>query len=184
MRISFRSLLFASSSLFAIACAPASAQSKNPADYPLRVLIFNRNETTFYHNRYADEAKGEGRLNLFATGEVHGVDFTFDCPEKLKDSFGYQTFPAKWRRPDKELTVLLPVFGKTGSYFTCTFKTDVKTFAYTRHNGQLVSEPGDAYKAWMVKHDYDPEHGKDSPTPAKADAQAPQPASKPSSQQN
>jgi hypothetical protein len=178
MGIPIRGLLFALTGLFAIAWAPASAQSKNPADYPVRVLIFSRNETTFYHNRYADEAKGEGRLNLFAAGEVHGVDFSFDCPEKLKDSFGYSTYPAKWKKPDKELTVLLPVFGKTGSYFTCTLKTDVKAFAYTRHNGQLVSEPSDAYKAWMVKHEYDPEHGKDMPV--KTEPQAAQPASKPS----
>jgi hypothetical protein len=182
MGIPVRSFLFAISSLFAIACAPVSAQSKNLADYPFRVHIFSRSETTFYHNRYADEAKGEGRLNLFAAGEIHGIDFSFDCPEKLRDSFGYETYPAKWKKQDKELTVLLPVFGKTGSYFTCTLKTDVKDFAYTMHDGKMSSEPSEAFKTWMVKHEYDPEHGKDTPT--KADAKGPQPASKPGSQQN
>jgi hypothetical protein len=165
------------SGLLAIGFVSANAQSKNAADYPLRVHIFSRNETTFYHNRSADEAKGEGRLNLFASGEVHGVDFSFDCNEKLKDSFGYETYPAKWKKPDKELTVLLPVFGKTGSFFTCTLKTDVKNFAYTSQNGHMSSEPSEAFKAWMVKHAYDPEHGKDLPT--KAEAQAAKPVSAP-----
>lgn len=36
-----------------------NADSKNIADYPLRIHIFNRNETTFYHNRIEEEAKGE-----------------------------------------------------------------------------------------------------------------------------
>jgi len=182
MGIRTRCLSFALSICFAIACAPASAQSKNAADYPFRVHVFSRSETTFYHNRYADEAKGEGRLNLFANGEVHGVDFSFDCPEKLRDSFGYETYPAKWKKQDKELTVLLPVFGKSGSYFTCTLKTDVKDFAYTMSNGRMSSEPSEAFKTWMVKHDYDPEHGKNLPT--KAETQGPQSASKPSTPQN
>ena len=178
----FPRLSIAMSLLFAIASAPANAQGKNPADYPLRVHVFSRNQTTFYHNRFPDEAKGEGRLNLFANGEVHGVDFSFDCPEKLKDSFGYETYPAKWKKPDKELVLLLPVFGKTGSFFTCTIKTDVKDFAYTMHDGRMASEPIDAFKTWMVKHDYDPEHGKNMPT--KVDAQGPPPASKPSTPQD
>src|ERR1700733_15038207 len=93
--------------------------SKNIADYPLRVHIFNKNETTFYHNRNAEEAKGEGRANLFENGEVHGIEFTFDCDQKLKASFGYETYPAKWKKPGQSLTVLLPVFGKNNAYFTC-----------------------------------------------------------------
>jgi hypothetical protein len=146
--------------------APLSllAESKNPADYPLRIHIFNRNETTFYHQRFEEEAKGEGRANLFENGEPHGLDFSFDCSQKLKASFGYETYPARWKKPNQELVVLLPVFGKSNAHFTCTIKTDVKDFAYAAHNGRLSSEPVDQFKAWMVHHEYDPEHGKDTPT--------------------
>lgn len=144
-------------------CAAGHAESKNAADYPLRVHVFGRNEVTFYHWRYAEEAKGEGRANLFQNGEARGVDFTFDCSQKLKASFGYETYPAKWKKPNQELTVLLPVFGKSNAYFTCSFKTDVKDFAYASRNGHLNSEPVDQFRAWMVKHDYDPEHGKETP---------------------
>jgi hypothetical protein len=158
-----------------------NADSKNIADYPLRIHIFNRNETTFYHNRIEEEAKGEGRGNLFGNGAVKGVEFTFDCDQKLKASFGYETYPAKWKKPDQELTVLLPVFGKSNAYFTCRLKTAVKDFAYVAHDGKLGSETPAQFKAWMVKHDYDPEHGKDTPTkldpvapPAGQSAAAPQ----------
>ena len=170
MKALFRTIPFALCGLLVVSGTSLSAESKNPADYPLRIHIFQRNETTFYHHRVEEEAKGEGRANLFASGEVHGVDFSFECSEKLKASFGYETYPAKWKKPDKELTVLLPVFGKTGSFFTCDLKTDVKEFAYVSHNGQMSSESSAEFKAWMVKHNYDPEHGKDMPT--KTDAQA------------
>ena len=137
-----------------------AAESKNPADYPLRIHIFSRNQTTFYHNRAEEEAKGEGRADLFADDSVHGVDFTFDCDQKLKASFGPDAYPAKWKKPGQELVVLLPVFGRTGQYFTCHFKTDVKDYAYFVHNQRLLTESPDRFKAWMQKHDYDPVHGK------------------------
>ncbi len=149
-----------------LAATGALAESKNPADYPLRLHIFGRNEVTFYHNRFPDEAKGDGRANLYEKGEPHGVDFNFDCDHKLRTSFGYETYPARWKKPGVELVVLMPIFGQAGQFYTCTFHTDVKNFAYGMKGGSLFSEPSDKFKEWMVKHNYDPEHGKDMPTQA------------------
>jgi hypothetical protein len=140
------------------------AESKNPSDYPLRVHIYGREQTTFYHNRNLDESKGEGRANLFENGEARGVDFNYECSAKLKPSFGYETYPAKWKKPNQELVVLLPVFGKSNAYFTCNLKTEIKDYAYFTQDGKMGSEPTPQFKAWMVKHDYDPEHGKNLPT--------------------
>lgn len=148
------------------------AESKNVADYPLRLHIYGHNETNFYHNRAMDEAKGEGRANLFENGEAHGVDFNFECSQKVKGSFGYETYPAKWKKPGKELTVLFPEFGKAGSFFTCNINVDVKDFAYVMHDGRMGQEPVANFKQWMVNHDYDPEHGKDVPTRTAPAAQA------------
>ena len=163
---------------FSSLLAPAAmfADSKNPADYPLRLHILGRNQTTFLEHRITDEAKGDGRADLFQNGEAHGVDFTYDCSDKVRASFGYETYPAKWKKPGQELTVLLPVFGKTGTFFTCNFKTDVKNFAYNMRDGRIGQESVDQYKAWMVRVNYDPEHGKDVPVkPAPAPAAPPQP---------
>jgi hypothetical protein len=155
-----------------------SAASRNPADYPLRIHIFGRSETTFYHSRVLDESKGEGRANLFENGEAKGVDFNFVCSDKLKASFGYETYPAKWKKPGRELIVLLPIFGRSNAYWTCNLQTDLKDFAYSSHNGRMRSEPVEAFKTWMVNHDYDPEHGKDVPTSSEPQAAgAPQAAS-------
>jgi hypothetical protein len=161
-------------------CLPLAA-ARNPSDYPLRVHIFGRSETKFYAWRDLEESKGEGRANLFENGTPHAVDFNFSCSDNLHSSFGYTTYPARWKKPGKELEVLLPVFGKTGSYWTCDFHTDVKDFAYFSHQGHLGSEPIDRFKAWMVKHNYDPEHGLESPTRPGTEpgAGAPNPSSAP-----
>jgi hypothetical protein len=152
-------VIFASLAWF----APAThAESHNPADYPLRIHIYRRNETTFYHNHQTEEAKGEGRANLFEGGEPKGIDFQFECDTRLQTSSGYETFPAKWKKPGQELVILQQQFGKT-NYDTCRLKVLVKDFVYVSHNGNPTTEPVDVFKQEMAKHDYDPEHGKNTP---------------------
>jgi len=159
------------------------AESHNPVDYPLRVHIYRRNETTFYHNHQAEEAKGEGRANLFEGSDPKGIDFQFECDTKLQTSSGFETYPAKWKKPGQELVILQPQFGKNG-YDTCRLKVIMKDFVYVSHNGNLTSEPVNVFKQWMAKHDYDPEHGKNTPTqtsPAVANPTGTAPSSNPSS---
>jgi hypothetical protein len=169
-------MLQCSAVLLLLSASVVNADSKNIADYKLRIHIFSRNQTTFYHNREEEDAKGEGRANLFENGEVHGVDFNFECDQKLRASFGYETYPARWKKPGRELTLLMPVFGKSSAYYTCTVNTDVKPFAYTRSQGNLISESPEQYKAWMVRHDYDPEQGKNTPAGVKgSDPEAAEP---------
>jgi hypothetical protein len=139
------------------------AESKNPADYPLRIHIFGRSQTTFYTHRELEESKGDGRANVFQNSQPHGADFNYECSQKLRSSIAYETYPAKWKKPNQELVVLMPVFGKANSYWTCNLKTDVKDIAYVSHNGNISPEPAADFKNWMTRHDYDPEHGKDIP---------------------
>src|SRR5690349_10512305 len=77
---------------------PLFADSKNPADYPLRLHIFHASGTTFFHNRVPEEVRGDGRANLFEYGEPRAVDFSFVCPQKVQPSFGFETYPAKWKK--------------------------------------------------------------------------------------
>ena len=145
-----------------LATGPAHAD-KNPENFPLRLHIFTRTEHTHYHRGIEEASQGDGRANLFANGEVHAVDFHFDCGNKIENSVGFETYSAKWKKPGKQLTVLFPVFGKSDKFFTCDLDTDVKDIAYIKHNGAISEEPAAAFKAWMQKHDYDPEHGKNMP---------------------
>ena len=165
--------------MIVVTAAPiCSAQNQKLTEYPLRIHIFRRNETTFYRMRVAEAAKGEGRANLFENSQPRGMDFQFDCAERLQTSSGFETFPAKWKKPNQELEVLMPEFGKANKYDKCKFRVQMKDFAYVQHNGLLGTEPIDRFKDWMVKHDYDPEHGKNNPMmtqPAGQPAPAPQP---------
>lgn len=74
------------------------------------------------------------------------------------------------------MQILLPADGGA-----CDFKVDVKPdVVYIRRNGMLNEEPAARYKAWMVKHQYDPEHGMNLPVESASvpkPAQAPPPAS-------
>jgi hypothetical protein len=141
------------------------AESKNPADYPLRLHIFGRSQTSFYYSRARslDETQGDGRANLYENGEARGLDFNYQCSYKVRASFGYETYPARWKKPGKTLVVLLPIFGQSGKFFTCDFNADMKEFAYAQGKDGLRSEPVAQFKLWMQRHDYDPEHGKDVP---------------------
>ncbi len=155
----------------------AMADSKNPADYPLRLHIFGRSQTSFYYHRTRslDETQGDGRANLFENGEARGLDFNYQCGYKIRSSFGYETYPARWKKPGRQLVVLLPIFGQSGKFFTCDFNTDMKDFAYAPSNDGLRSEPVAEYKLWMQRHDYDPEHGKDMPVRESGEAITPPP---------
>ncbi len=163
---------------FASLVATAAAESRNPADYPLRIHVFRRSETTFYHNHQTEEAKGEGRANLFEGGVPKGVDFQFECDTRLQTSSGFETFPAKWKKPGQELVILEPQFGKS-SYDTCHLKVMMKDFVYVTRSGNLTTEPATVYKQWMTKHEYDPEQGKNTPiqiTPVQAATTPPSPS--------
>ena len=141
----------------------ALAGKTSAADYPLRVHIFSYNGHSHYYSGTLDMVDGEGRANLYENGEPRGFDFSYRCADRLRASPGFETYMARWKKPGKDIEILLPVFGKPGAADGCELKVLMKDSAYTRHNGLLGEEPAAAFKEWMVKHQYDPEHGKDLP---------------------
>jgi hypothetical protein len=162
----------------------ARAAGHNIADYPLRVHIFQFNSHSHYYRAggYSgasslDAVDGEGRANLYENSEPRGFDFSYNCGQRLMVSPGYETYPARWKKPGQTLEILQPVLGKPGAFDACEMKVGLKDTAYYRHNGLMDEEPAAAFKAWMEKHQYDPEHGttmpQPAPTPASASAPAP-----------
>ena len=142
----------------------AALGSHNPADYPLRVHIFSHNSVSHYSGyngaRSLNDVDGEGRANLYENSQPRGFDFKYVCDERLLDSMGYETYPARWKKTDVELELLLPISGKT-----CKFHVSMKDgIAYYKHNGNFGEEPAEQFKAWMTKYKYDPEHGQNTIT--------------------
>jgi len=139
--------------------ASAWAGDKNPQDFPLRVHIYTHNTHSHYWHRSLEVVDGEGHANLFEGGWPTGFDFSYECETRLQNSVGYSTVMARWKKRGSELELLLPAMGKT-----CTLKTEMKDgVSYVSRNGHLEEEPSAARRAWMQKHQYDPEHGLDLP---------------------
>jgi hypothetical protein len=159
----------------AVSSMPASA-ANNPEQFPLRVHIFQRSEHTHFHHGVLDYAEGVGRANLFENGEPQGFDFSFQCGDRVMTSAGYETYLAKWKKKGQSLEILLPVIDKPGATHGCEFKVDMKDFAYFRHAGSIYTEPSEAFKRWMEKHEYDPEHGKNEPVSSQPGEPAPEQA--------
>ena len=144
--------------------ASAWAGGHNPADYPLRVHVYEHNGHSHYYDRSLDAVDGEGRANLYENGQPLGFDFSYSCAVRLQTSAGMETYIARWKKPGKSLEILLAQFGKPGAFAACELKVLMKeNTVYHKHNGLLGEEPAAHYKEWMDKHQYDPEHGKNEP---------------------
>jgi len=141
--------------------SPNGSAATKTEEYPLRVHVYQ----TKWQKHPGGAVEGEGRANLFEHGQPRAFDYTFQCSELFRASMGWETYPAKWKTRDGELEMQIPVAGKPGESKECTLKVVMKKdAAYYKRNGQLNEEPASAFKAWMEKHNYDPEHGKERPT--------------------
>jgi hypothetical protein len=162
-----RRVLLCGLSVFALCLllsTSALAGGRNLAEYPLRVHVYQFNGYSHYSYRVVDYVDGEGRANLFENGEPRGFDFKYRCGQRLRGNAGYETYPAKWKKPGKELEILLPQFGKPDSYDSCNLEVLMKAgTVYRRSNGLLGEASAAKYKEWMELHQYDPEKGKNEP---------------------
>ncbi len=164
--------------VFLLISLNALASKRDPADYPLRVHVYRRAQTVHYGSGGGvDFVDGTGRANLFENGQPKGFDFSFRCSQRLNDSWGYETYLARWKKPSAILEILMPVMGKPNATVACQLNVAMKdSMVYYTSNGLLAEEPAAAYKEWMEKVQYDPEHGKDEPvSPATAAPAAPAP---------
>lgn len=140
------------------------AGGRSPADFPLRVHIYQHNSHSHSYHQVVEYVEGEGRANLYENGAPRAFDYSYRCGDRIMNSIGYETYLARWKKPGKSLEVLLPVMGKPNAADTCELKVEVKDgMAYYKHNGLVNEEPAPIFKEWMEKHQYDPEHGLNQP---------------------
>jgi hypothetical protein len=146
-----------------LSLAVVVAAKPNAADYPLRVHIFAFNGSQHFSGGVLNFVDGDGRANLYENSEPKGFDFSYRCSERLRVSPGFETYMARWKKAGQTLEILLPVFGKPNAADSCELKVLMKDTTYIRRNGLLGEEPAAVFKDWMVKHNYDPEHGLNEP---------------------
>jgi hypothetical protein len=146
------------------------AGGPDPENYPLRVHIFKfvsqsrhgrESRTMSDSPNYVD---GQGLADLFENGEPRGFMFGYSCMDSLRTSGGYATFPARWKKKEKTLEVLLPEAGKPWNNVSCDLRAEMRPgLAFCLRNDEVAEESAAVFKDWMVKHQYDPEKGKDDP---------------------
>ena len=152
--------------------SPIFAGKFKPADFPLRVHIVARNGVRHYYRMGSsapssslDQVDGLGEANLFENGQPRGFEFNYSCAQPITPQTAYETFLARWKKQDRVLEILMPVMGgKADDMNSCELKVSMKQdTAYIRRNGEISEEPAAQFKEWMAKHQYDPEHGMNSP---------------------
>lgn len=168
-----------------LACSAAAWAGKlNAADYPLRVHIFGLSGHAQYYYGSLMHTDGSGRANLYENSTPTAFDFNFRCGFRLMTSIGFETYMARWKKPGSTMELLVPEVGHADKADLCELEVTMKPGeAYLKHNGIIGEESASMFKEWMVKHQYDPEHGLNEPIrTAEQPAGAP-PATPPAQQQ-
>jgi hypothetical protein len=159
--------------------------AKDADDFPLRVVIFRNTE----HGRHTREFKsfnetqdyldGIGQADLFENSMPVAFEYNYSCMPGMRISGGYEAFPARWRKRDKTLEILVPEPGKPWNNESCVLHATMQPAMvfYWSDDDDVMQEPAAKFKEWMVKHQFDPENGKVMPIEADP-AAAPPPAKK------
>jgi hypothetical protein len=145
---------------------PALASKPDPDDYPLRVHIMKfitkaapmRQKTDI--SGVPQFVEGRGVADLFENSTPTGFEFDFSCTDGITASSGYGAYPARWKKQDKTLEILIPQPGKPWNLEACDLRTTMRPgLAFIWKNGDIGEESSAALKDWMAKHQYNPEKG-------------------------
>lgn len=166
-------VLFSALAVCFTTAMPALAGSPDESRYPLRVYIF-RFAVQPSHNRepkhpfeMPDYVSGMGQADLFENGEPRGFQFNYSCVVEMRASGSYATFPARWKKRNKTLEILLPEQGKSDSLEACDLEADMMPDqVFFWKNGAVQVESSALLKSWMVKHKFDPESSDELPVMA------------------
>lgn len=159
------------------------ARGPDPSDYPLRVHVLKNTAFTSRARQgrtvsdSPDYLEGQGAADVFEGGVPMGLLFKYSCTEPLRASEGYASYPARWKKRDKTLVILLPEPGKPWNTDTCDLQVETRpglAFFWNPDDATMIEEPAAKFQEWMAKHHYDPERDLDLPLDV-----SPEPASKP-----
>jgi hypothetical protein len=87
---------------------------------------------------------GFGRANVISQqpGQPpeQGMNFNYECSSPVRNSFGPDTYPARYGKNRFEVVVLLPEPGSDKTK-ECTLKADFKDYVYIRTGHGLAAAP-------------------------------------------
>lgn len=127
--------------LFLLAIPSALFAAERSQDYPLRVSILGKhgrsNSNTMCPYSVGADAWGSGYGNLLQGDEPRGFRFAYTCSSKLPKTNRNVTYAARWKKPELQLTLLIPVEGKKDKFWTCDLDIRLKKFVFDKENTTL-----------------------------------------------
>jgi TPR repeat protein len=128
----------------AAAIQPAGAKPRDLSTYPLRVHIFQSDWDPRTGNLMG--GRGSGVANLIDGQDIHGIDFSYECPINYLKSVGNQAYAAKWKKPEKTIELVGNKVGNENKSDTCEFKVTLHDYVYDVQNGTLATFTQEQYK--------------------------------------
>ncbi len=128
---------------------------------------------------------GRAAGDLFEGGQPMGFEFRYSCADPIRTSEAYATYPARWKKKDKTLEILLPQPGKPWNMEGCDLQVVARpglAYFWNADDDRVVEESAAKFKEWMVKHQYDPEKDLNDPIGLDAEPSAPEEPGSSSSQ--
>lgn len=131
------------SCVFALLSAGLALPAKDLSDYPLQVQFLGVHQEVVNVNpgtqlpMFVHKVNGHG--NVKDSSGVHAFDFEYQGPVPLGPVPLNQRFPARWKKPQAELEILVPDVGHEGKYTACRMGVLAHQGVYVR-NAQGVIE--------------------------------------------
>jgi hypothetical protein len=125
--------------------------AKDLGDYPLQVeILWNHHEsynfspgTPFPTFLY----KANGRGNVRDGSTVQGFDFEYRGSTDLGATPPDTIFHARWKKPQVQIELLMPVIGHEGKYVVCQMDTLIRKGVYVRSSQGVIEISQEDYKA-------------------------------------
>jgi hypothetical protein len=117
---------------------------KDPANYPLKVYIFQIAWGS--HNVRYNEYRATGRGNVWDGETVHAFDFTYDCSFPVRRSARNQPYPGKWKKGQVRLDLLATRIGSSDKHEECELQTTVLTGVYVVSDNNISEVSQEEFK--------------------------------------
>ncbi len=91
-----------------------------------------------------------GQGNIIDGSAEHAFDFKYENTQVARHTLANQSYPARWKKPQQELELLMPDVGYPGKYFACELDTLVCKGVYVQSSQGVVEISQEDYKAGKI----------------------------------
>jgi hypothetical protein len=89
----------------------------------------------------------QGQGNIFDGSTVHAFDFKYENARVIRYTGPNQTYPARWKKPQRELEVRTPLAGHEGKFVVCVMKVTVHEGVYMGSGASITEVSQADYQA-------------------------------------